>query len=162
MATLSVSFNLLGASFGASAGWRGQEEERCYIHRKADGGSRRNGAAEFRRRPRVDEYVQDGGAVWHRGGINSRPGKVAASVPALKMGWWNTAATACAPDRFGPSHGSDIRHTFIMGIGVEACVAKMLASGLLMYCFLNGFSIFINNLTSFVRTPKALALNHIK
>ncbi|KAE8807278.1 hypothetical protein D1007_16331 [Hordeum vulgare] len=116
MTTFSVSFSLLGHRFGVIADWRGQKKERCYIHRKADGGSRRHGAAEFRRRPRVDEYMQDGGAVWHHGGVDGRPGNVAALVPTLEI-------------------GSDIRHTFIMGIGVEACVVKMVASGLLMYYF---------------------------
>ena len=49
----------------------GDEEERCFIYRKADDGSRRHGAAEFRRRARVDGYVQDGGVVWRCGGVNS-------------------------------------------------------------------------------------------
>ncbi|KAE8817368.1 Serine carboxypeptidase-like 19 [Hordeum vulgare] len=40
--------------------------------------------------------------VWHRGGVDGRPGKVDASVPALEMGWWKTAATACALDRLDP------------------------------------------------------------
>ena len=60
-------------------------EERCYIYRKADGGSRRHGAAEVRQRVRVDGYMQDGGVVWRRGGVDDRPGKVDVSVPALEM-----------------------------------------------------------------------------
>ena len=44
--------------------------ERCYIYRKAGDGSRRHGAAEFRRWARVDGHAQDGGVVWRRGGID--------------------------------------------------------------------------------------------
>ena len=48
----------------------GDEEERCFVYRKADDGSRRHGAAEFQRRARVVGYVQDGGVVWRRGGAD--------------------------------------------------------------------------------------------
>ena len=68
MTTPSVS--LLGYSFGASAGWRAQEEERCYIYRKVEGGTRRHGATEIRRRARVDGYAHDGFVVWRRGDID--------------------------------------------------------------------------------------------
>ena len=52
-----------------------------YIYRKADGGSRRHGAAGPRRWPRDDVCAQGGGAVWHRGGVDGRPDKVDALVP---------------------------------------------------------------------------------
>jgi hypothetical protein len=109
---------------------------------------------------RMDGYVQDGGVVWRRGGVDGRPDKVDASVPALEMDRWKTAVAAyeSAPDRCvtqsryvaGLGHpalnvrlwcdvclvfGSDIRHPFIKGIGVATGVAKMVASGLLMYYF---------------------------
>ena len=97
----SVSFSLMGHRFGASTGWRGQEEEWCYIYRKADDGSRWHGAALFRRRARVDGYAQHGAVFWRRGGVNGRHGKVGASVPALEMDRWKTVATTfeSVPDR---------------------------------------------------------------
>ena len=81
----SVPFSLLGHRFGARAGWSGVVEERCYIYCKADGGSRRHGAAGSRRWPRGDERAQGGGPVWHRGDIDGRPDKDNALVPVLKM-----------------------------------------------------------------------------
>ena len=50
----------------------GDEEERCFIYRKADDGSQRHGAAEFRRRARVDGLAQEDDAVWRRGGVDGR------------------------------------------------------------------------------------------
>ena len=100
----------------------------------------------------VDGYVQDGGVVWHRGGVDGRPGKVDASVPALEMDRWKmaVAASESAPVRCvtqswyvaGLGHsaldvrlwcyvclvfGLDIRHPFIKGIGVATSVAQMVA-----------------------------------
>ena len=49
----------------------GDEEEQYFIYRKADDGSRWHGAAECRRRACVDGYVQDGGVVWNRDGVDS-------------------------------------------------------------------------------------------
>lgn len=63
MAASHCRFPSCGHHFGASVCWMAQEEEQCYIYRKADDGSREHGAAEFRRRARVDGYVQDGGVV---------------------------------------------------------------------------------------------------
>ena len=59
-----------------SVGWRGQEEVWFYIYRKAEGGSRRHGDAEFRRRARVNGYMQDGG-------VDNKSSKVDASVTSL-------------------------------------------------------------------------------
>ena len=123
-------------------------EERCYIYRKVDGGSRRHGAAEVRQRVRVDGYMQDGGVVWRRGGVDDRPGKDDASVPSLEMDQWKMAlaASASAPGRCVTQYryvaglgnpgldvrlrcdvccvlGSDCRHTFIKGIRVAMRVA---------------------------------------
>ena len=53
-----------------------------------------NGAAVVRRHARVDGYVQYGGVVWHCGGVDGRPDKVDASVPALEMDRWKMAAAA--------------------------------------------------------------------
>ena len=51
-----------------------------------------------------DGYVQDGGIVWRRGGIDSRLGKVDALVHALEMDRWKAAAAASesASDRCVP------------------------------------------------------------
>ena len=50
---------------------------------------------------RVYGYMQDGVVVWHRGGVDDRPGKVDASVPSLEMDQWKIAlaASASAPGR---------------------------------------------------------------
>ncbi|KAE8796773.1 hypothetical protein D1007_28065 [Hordeum vulgare] len=80
-----VSFTLVGHRFGANVGWRGLEEEQYPIYRKANDGSRWHDAAEFWRRMRADGYVQDNGAVCHRGGVDGRPDKVNASVPVVEM-----------------------------------------------------------------------------
>ena len=69
-------------------------EERCLNHRKANGGSRWHGVAEVRQWARVDGYVHDGGVVWRYGGVDSRPGKVRASVPYLEMDRWKMAVVA--------------------------------------------------------------------
>ena len=50
----SMSCPSWGHRFGVRAGWRGQEEERCYIYREADGGSWRHGVAEVRRWARLE------------------------------------------------------------------------------------------------------------
>ena len=103
---------------------------------------------EVRRRARVDGFVQDGGVVWRRGGVDGRPGKVDGSVPALEMDRWKMAAAASesAPDRCatqsryvaGLGHpaldvrvwcdvrlilGLNIRHTFFNALGVATGVA---------------------------------------
>ena len=103
---------------------------------------------EVRRRARVDRDMQDGGVVWHHGGVDGRPGKVDASVPALEMDRWKMAAVASESGsvRYGTQSryvaglghpaldvrvwcdvrlvlGPDIRHTFINGIGVATGVA---------------------------------------
>ena len=65
----SVSFFLLGHRFGASAGWRGQEEERCFICSIDDGGSRRRGAVETRRLMSGDGLAQEGDTGWRNGGV---------------------------------------------------------------------------------------------
>jgi hypothetical protein len=95
----------------------------------------------------VDGYVQDGGVVWRRGGVDGRPGKVDASVPALELDRWKMAAAAsesvpvrCVTQSWyvaGLGHpaldvrlwcgvclvfGSDIRHPFIKRIGVATGV----------------------------------------
>jgi hypothetical protein len=95
----------------------------------------------------VDGYVQDGGVVWRRGGVDGRPAKVDVSVTALEMDRWKMAATASesASVRYGTQSrcvaglghpaldvrvwcdirlvlGPDIRHTFIDGIGVATGV----------------------------------------
>ena len=149
-----MSFALQGHRFGASDGWRELEEERYSIYRKADGGSRRHGAAKFRRRVRAYGYVQDGGAVWRRGGINGKPDKVDVSVTALEMDQGKMVVTTyeSAPDRCvtqfrcvaGLGHpdldvrlwcdvclvfGSDIRQPFLKGIGVATGIAKMAEIG---------------------------------
>ena len=120
----------------------------------------RHGAAGYRRWMRLDGRAQGGGAVWCHGGVDGRLGKVYASVPALEMDRWKTAAAASvsAPDRCvtqsryvaGMGHpaldvrfwcdvclvlGSDIWHPCIKGIGVATGVAKMVDPGLLMYSF---------------------------
>uniref|UniRef100_M8BQV8 Serine carboxypeptidase-like 19 n=1 Tax=Aegilops tauschii TaxID=37682 RepID=M8BQV8_AEGTA len=48
--------------------------------------------------------LPDGGVVWHHGGVDCGPGKVGASVPALEMDKWKTAAAAyeSVPDRCVP------------------------------------------------------------
>ena len=101
MMTPLVPFALLGASFGASVGWRELEKERYSIYRKADCGSRRHGTAEFWRRARADGYMQDDGAIWTHGGVDGRPNKVGASVPTLEMDQWKmvAAASESASDR---------------------------------------------------------------
>lgn len=63
-----------------------------HTHRMADDGSRRHGAAQVRGWSRVDGYVQEGGTVWHRGGVDDGSDKVDASVPALEMDRWKMAA----------------------------------------------------------------------
>ena len=40
-----------------------------------------------------DGLAQEDDAVWRRGGVDGRPGKVDASVPALKMDRWKMVAT---------------------------------------------------------------------
>ena len=59
--------------------------ERCFILRIDDCGSRRRGAVEPRRSMCVDGLAQEDRAVWRCGGVDGRPGKVVASVFALKM-----------------------------------------------------------------------------
>jgi hypothetical protein len=75
--------------------------ERCFIFHINDGGSRRRGAVEARRPMHVDGLAQEDGTVWRRDGVDGRPSKVGASVPALEMDSWKTAAAASesAPDR---------------------------------------------------------------
>ena len=108
----------------------------------------------------LDRRAQGGGVVWRRGGVDGKPGKVDASVPALEMDRWKmaVAASESAPVRCvtqswyvaGLGHpaldvrlwcdvclvlGSDYRHPFIKWIGVATVVAKMVASDYLMYYF---------------------------
>ena len=64
----------------------GDKEERCFIYRKADDGSQRHGAAEVRRRARVDGYVQDGGVVWRR------------AVVARWQAWQGRRVSTCSGD----------------------------------------------------------------
>ena len=61
----------------------------------------RHGAVEFRRRARLNGYAQDGGVVWRRDGVDGKPDKVSASLPALEVVRWKTAAAASGspPDR---------------------------------------------------------------
>ena len=66
---------------------------RC-IYRVIDDEWWRHGAAAYRRRMRLDGRAQGGRAVWRHGGVDGRPGKVCASVPALEMDRWKTAAVA--------------------------------------------------------------------
>ena len=42
----------------------------------------------------MDGYAQDGGVVWRHGGIDDWPGNDDASVLALEMDRWKTAAVA--------------------------------------------------------------------
>ncbi|KAE8820660.1 U-box domain-containing protein 7 [Hordeum vulgare] len=103
---------------------------------------------KVRRWTRVDGYVQDGGIVLRHGGVDGRPSKVDASVPALEMNGWKMAmaTSESAPVRYVTQSwyvagmgnpdldvrlrcdlclvfGSDIRHPFIKGIGVATGVA---------------------------------------
>ncbi|KAE8813452.1 u-box domain-containing protein 7 [Hordeum vulgare] len=98
-----MSFPSRGHRFEVCVGWTGQEEERCLIYREHCGGSRRHGTAVVRRHTGVDDYVQDGGAVWRRGGVDDRPSKEDVSDLALEMEWWKMveAASESAPDRYG-------------------------------------------------------------
>jgi hypothetical protein len=66
--------------------------ERCYLLHIDDGGPRWHRAAESRRPMRVDGLVQEDGVIWRHGDIDGGTGKVDASVPALKMDRWKTAA----------------------------------------------------------------------
>jgi hypothetical protein len=49
------------------------------------GGPRRRGVVGSQRRVHDDGRAQEGGAVWRRGGVNGRPGKVVAWIPVVKM-----------------------------------------------------------------------------
>ena len=76
----------------------GDEEEWCFIYRKAEDGSRWHGAAEFRRRARVDGLAQEDDAVWRRGGVDGREtwhGRC--NSTSLKMDWWQVAAAGSYP-----------------------------------------------------------------
>ena len=66
---------------------------RC-IYRVIDDEWWRHGAAAYRRWMRLDGRAQGGRAVWRHGGVDGRPGKAGASVPALEMDRWKTAAVA--------------------------------------------------------------------
>ena len=121
--------------------------QRC-IYRVIDDEWWRHGAAAYRRRMRLDGRAQGGRAVWRHGGVDGRPGKVCASVPALEMDRWKKAAptSVSAPDRHVTQSryvarmghpaldvriwcdvclvlGSDIRHHCIKGVGVATDVA---------------------------------------
>ena len=52
----------------------------CFIYCIDDGGSRRRGAAGYRCWMYVVGLAQGGSAVWHRGDVDGRPGKVFASI----------------------------------------------------------------------------------
>ncbi|KAE8816057.1 U-box domain-containing protein 7 [Hordeum vulgare] len=97
MMASSMSFSSRGHHFGVRAGWMGQKEERCFIYREPYGGSPRHGAAVVRRQARVDGYVQDGGAVWRRGGADGRPSKEDAYVLALEMDQWKDGGGRSSP-----------------------------------------------------------------
>lgn len=58
------------------------------VYREPYGVARRHGAAVVRRQARVGGHVQDGGAVWHRGGVDGRPRKDDAFVLALERVRW--------------------------------------------------------------------------
>jgi hypothetical protein len=55
--------------------------ERCDSERIKNGESQQRGAAGSRQRPRDDLHVRGRGVVWHRGGPDSRPGKVGELIP---------------------------------------------------------------------------------
>ena len=163
-AALLRRFLLGGVSLGGVHGIEGPATtslvERCFILRIDDCVSRRRGAVESRRSMCVDGLAQEDRAVWLRGGVDGRPGKVVASVSALKMDRWMTAAadSESAPDWCVPQTGymawlgppvldvrlrcvvclvlgSDYRHPCIRRIGVATVVAKMVTSDYLMYYF---------------------------
>jgi hypothetical protein len=55
--------------------------ERRLSERIDDGESQRRGATRSQRRSRDDLHVQGGGAVWCRGGANSRLDKIGVLIP---------------------------------------------------------------------------------
>jgi hypothetical protein len=55
--------------------------ERCDSERTNNGESQQRGAAGSRRRSLDDLQAQGGGALWHRGCADSRPGKVGELIP---------------------------------------------------------------------------------
>ena len=98
MVALSASFYLLGHLFWISCwivvGCGGV----VFIYHVDDGKSWRRGATRYRRRARDDGRAQDGGAIWHLGDIDGRPGKVNVMIP-LEDGLRKTAvatSVACA------------------------------------------------------------------
>ena len=69
MATFRCRSPSWGHRFEPSVGWRGQEEEWCFILSIDDDGSRWRGAVETRRLMSGDGLAQEGDAAWRRGGV---------------------------------------------------------------------------------------------
>ena len=93
---------MVGSEYLQQWRWCGgcQVVRRC-VYRVIDDEWWRHGAAAYQRWMRLDGRAQGGRAVWRHGGVDDRPGKVCALVPALEMDRWKKAAITLvsAPDQ---------------------------------------------------------------
>ena len=76
----SMSLSLLGALFWSSGRMEVARSGAVYFFIVDNTDSRRHGTVESRCRMYVVGLAQGGGAVWHRGDVDGRPGKVIASI----------------------------------------------------------------------------------